>query len=472
MPDRQPPIPANVHLLTGADRDELLRRLWPQPELLPTPQQVRQFTVRVDLDDAEPPIWRRLVLAGDLTLDRLHDVLQAAMGWTDSHLHHFTMGPDEKDGRMEPFVSDIAESEGEEGILERAVRLDEVVAEPGHRLFYEYDFGDGWGHTIRVESVTALDPDAPAARCIGGQRACPPEDVGGIGGYQELMDARADPGPHDDWVAERLAWLPPGFDPASFDLDGADEQVCRLAAGGSLSGLPPLTALDEGLQQFLARLDAEGAACVASWLAGGFPDVVELDQEEALAITAPWRTLMSVVGDGIKLTGAGYLTPATVVELVGTLPWRREEWGKGNREEHVRPVAALRESATRLGLVRKANGRLQVTAAGRKLAEDPRALAHHIAGRLPLGRGDHEVHAGWVALIQGAAGVDDRDGADGRILAGIGWRVDGQPPTYEARGWARPTTWVLSLAGWNPDRYDELDHDVRARKLAQLSLRA
>ncbi len=135
------------------------------------------------------------------------------------------------------------------------------------------------------------------------------------------------------------------------------------------------------------------------------------------------------------------------------------------------PVGHLRESAARLGLVRKANGRLQVTAAGRRLAGDPLALLHHIAGRLPVGRGDHELDAGWLALVQAAAGVEDTDDSIARVLAGIGWRVDGQPPSYHARWWAAPTTEVLALAGWNPGRYADLRHDARASKLAQLALR-
>ena len=496
MSDEQPPIPANVLPLTGDDREALLRHLLDQaglagpdpvadglgflddlaarsqPELLERPEEVRRFTVRVDLDDAKPPIWRRLVLAGDLTLDRLHEVLQAAMGWTDSHLHQFTMGPVVKDYRMQPFVTDYGESEGDEGIPEREVRLDEVVAEPGHRLFYEYDFGDGWDHTLKVESIAPPDPDAPAARCVGGRRACPPEDVGGIGGYEELVEALGHPGPHDDWVEERLAWLPAGFDPAHFDLAETDDDVRRLAAGGSLSGLPPLSALDEGLQQLIAKLDRAGAAYVASRLGDGVPAEVDLAEGAALAITAPWRTFLEAAADGIRLTGAGYLPPAMVVELVATLPFRREIWGKGNREEHTPPVAHLRESAVRLGLVRKANGRLQVTAVGRKLAGDPLELVHHIAGRLPLGRGDHELDAGWLALVHAAAGLEDTDESIAAILAGIGWRVDGQPPSFHAHSWAAPTTAVLALAGWNPGRYADLRHDPRASKLAQLALRS
>ena len=113
-----------------------------------------------------------------------------------------------------------------------------------------------------------------------------------------------------------------------------------------------------------------------------------------------------------------------------------------------------------------------MTAAGRKLVAEPVALVHHMAGRLPVGRGDHETDAGWVALLQVAAG-QERDGdAVARVLGGIGWRVAGELPTYDAGFWARPTRGVLSLAGWNADGIGVLRHDPRARKLAQLALRA
>lgn len=501
MVPEQPDLPPNVVPFPGAVPDALVRQLLEQagvqvpdgllgaapgggflasdripnrrPRLLDRPAEPRQFTVRVDLDGAEPPIWRRLLLAGELTLDRLHVVLQAAMGWTDSHLHHFRIGPDAQDHLVEPFLTDFAESEGEEGIHEREVRLDQVVAEPGHRLFYEYDFGDGWEHTITVESVDPVESDAPRARCVGGQRACPPEDVGGLPGYEEVLDALASSAPPDEWMSEKLAWLPPGFDPAAFELAEADDDVRRVADGGTLSGLPPADTLDEGLRDLLSRVDLEGAVLVAGWLDDADVEGIDLDDDDALAITAPWRTLLETVGEGMKLTQAGYLTPATVVELLATLPLRRAIYGKGNREENVRPVADLRQSATRLGLLRKAHGRLHVTATGKKLADDPVALVHHIARRLPLGRGDHEVHAGWLALLQAAAGMpDDPERLDARVMGGIGWRVDGDLPTYHVRWWSAEARSVLQLAGWNPGDYEDLHHDPRARALARLALRA
>ena len=183
---------------------------------------------------------------------------------------------------------------------------------------------------------------------------------------------------------------------------------------------------------------------------------------------------LELVGGGVKLTGAGYLPPSMVHELTQRLPLAREVWGKGNREEHTPVVAALRETATSLGLVRKNKGRLLVTAAGAKLASDPTAMLHHVVGRLPIGRTEAERHAGWLTLMACAAGVDAPFSYVARALTGIGWRVDGGHGVlteWQARRLAGGTRSVLSLAGWNPAAYADLAHDERARVLAQLAVR-
>ncbi|WP_462101064.1 plasmid pRiA4b ORF-3 family protein [Mycobacteroides abscessus] len=164
----------------------------PTPEVGAVPERVRGFRVRVDLMYAKPPIWRRLVLPGDLVLDELHDVLQVAMGWQDGHLHKFGVGADRRTRAY--FVTRFDLSEGDDGLVEDGVRLDQVVSGKGDRLFYDYDFGDGWEHVLVVEDVLDDPPSAPV--CLAGKMACPPEDCGGLGGYEELA-----------------AWVRGGYDP-------------------------------------------------------------------------------------------------------------------------------------------------------------------------------------------------------------------------------------------------------------------
>lgn len=393
-----------------------------RPKLLRAGRERRCFVVRLDLDDVKPPIWRRLRVASDLRLSHLHDVIQDAMGWTDSHLHHFQMGPDSKDFRMRPFLTPFDLEEGEDdGILESDVRLDQVIGKPGQRLFYEYDFGDAWHHTVKLEKVEPWTDGDPVAKCVTGRRACPPEDVGGVGGYAELLDAldgRIEPG-HEEWMAQVLEWLPEGFDPAAFDVDEVNELLDR-------GPFPDLDLWHPEVAALLARDRSMGSMGLSLLLRQALVDEGEPEDDQADALTHRYRVLLRTVGAGLKLTAAGYLPPAVVLALYEELDLGNEWIGKGNREDQTLPVLTLRESATALGLLRKANGRLSVTKAGSKLADDPRALLDHIRSRIPLGRG-FERDAGMLLLLFAAAGQDSWQARDeaGRIAGGLGWVSEG-----------------------------------------------
>ena len=162
-----------------------------------------RYRVRVDLSGAKPPLWRRLELASGLFLDEVHEILQVAFGWTDSHLHQFGSGSRYHGPETEHYLCPYQVEEGEPGVPEEEVRLDEVLADPGDTLCYLYDFGDNWEHVIRLEAVAPWDDTAPAAACLDGRRDGPPEDCGGLGGY-ELISAAIDPlnPDHSDAVIE------------------------------------------------------------------------------------------------------------------------------------------------------------------------------------------------------------------------------------------------------------------------------
>lgn len=168
-------------LAGGLDTDDIWRR--PEPQLRPVPGTTQGFRIRVDLLRTKPPVWRRMEVPGDITLPRLHDVLQAAMGCTHSHLHRFRTG---NDRNAPEFLTQFDVDEGDEGTLEDDVRLDQIVASEGDRLWYDYDFGDGREHVLRVEKLLDAVPSVP--RCVTGKLACPPEDCGGVWGYDELAD--------------------------------------------------------------------------------------------------------------------------------------------------------------------------------------------------------------------------------------------------------------------------------------------
>ncbi len=122
------------------------------------------YRLRIDLDRTKPPLWRRLEVASDLYLDELHWIIQVAFGWDDDHLHEFSSGRGwEVEHYLCPQVDDG-------GVPEEEVRLDEVLVDRGDKLSYEYDFGDGWQHTIKLEALLPRRDSGPAARGMTGRR--------------------------------------------------------------------------------------------------------------------------------------------------------------------------------------------------------------------------------------------------------------------------------------------------------------
>ena len=152
---------------------------------LSTPQ---LFQLRIDLKGAKPPIWRRVAVRSDLTLDAVHRVIQAAFGWADAHVHQFSL-------------------DGDTALPEAQVRLDETIQEAGDSLRYLYDDTDNWDHQIKVEKIldTTVPADVPDAAVTGGRRATPPENCGGLLTEAELAEVLDDPAHFD--IAEADARL-------------------------------------------------------------------------------------------------------------------------------------------------------------------------------------------------------------------------------------------------------------------------
>jgi hypothetical protein len=152
-----------------------------------------QFCIRADLVGATPPLWRRLTLPSNLTLDRVHQVLQAAFGWTDSHLHQFSLEFGRSLPRMQQILSAFDVADGADGVPETELRLDQVLGKKDDKLRYTYDFGDGWEHLLKLEAVEPRQATDASVRCIAGRRQGAPEDVGGIYSYDNLLAVAADP---------------------------------------------------------------------------------------------------------------------------------------------------------------------------------------------------------------------------------------------------------------------------------------
>jgi hypothetical protein len=177
------------------------------------------FEIKIVLRDVRPPVSRRVQVPGESTLAELHEVVQVAMGWTDSHLHEFEVNG-ARYGQPDPDW-DIGE------VTDEAKATLSQLAGQRDRLGYVYDFGDGWTHTLTVEKILAPEPGARYPRCVSGRRACPPEDVGGPWGYDGFLEAMGDPAhPEHDACTE---WAGGPFDPARFDLDEVNPALPPLA---------------------------------------------------------------------------------------------------------------------------------------------------------------------------------------------------------------------------------------------------
>ena len=170
---------------------------------------------------ADPPVWRRLLVPAAIRLDRLHQVIQAAVGWEDYHLHAFSNGK-VRYGRPDPELR-LRD--------EREATLGDLIPRKGGRAYYLYDFGDDWEHELLVEKRLAAEPGMAYPVCVAGEGACPPEDCGGPWGYEHLREVLADP--TSDEHEDMLAWLGldkgNDFDPHRFDLNQVNRSPALAA---------------------------------------------------------------------------------------------------------------------------------------------------------------------------------------------------------------------------------------------------
>jgi hypothetical protein len=409
------------------------------PELRRPPfVDVRVFRVRVDLKRSSPPIWRRLELRSDLTLDVVHRVLQTAFSWTDTHLWRFSLGGDPfgRAGQTFPCPWDVEEGDfGDDGAVPASeVRLDETMQDVGDALHYVYDYGDNWGLILRLEDVSAVPADSPAAVLVAGRRAAPPEDCGGVTDGAELAGLLEDP--------------------ESIDIDALNTSL--------RSPYIALTEhnLDRRLIDLIGRLaysplgdDLETGA-VALMSDTEPPDAKELD-ESFRAFT--WFLDRAADG-GIPLTAAGYLRPADVAAVARVLPTMGGWIGKANRESETTPVLHFRKVLQSLGLLRKHKGALRLTRAGASAQQAREELWNRLADKLVPGADGFEADAALLLLAYAATSAGSEIPLDGvaAALTTVGWRADGHPIECRDLYWApalevlrnvtsEPTTW--------PDRW-------------------
>jgi hypothetical protein len=185
------------------------------PAKRPPKQPSSVHQLKVTLLGLKPPVWRQVAVPSDFTLGDLHHVIQFAMGWEHSHMHDFRIGKvTYLDASMPVDPSDQDEEQ---------VTLAEVAPQARRKFRYTYDFGDSWEHEIQVEAVGPPEPGTRYPVVLAGERACPPEDCGGVWGYASLLEILADPN-HPEYD-DMMEWVGTPIDPEAFNLKKANAQL-------------------------------------------------------------------------------------------------------------------------------------------------------------------------------------------------------------------------------------------------------
>jgi hypothetical protein len=180
------------------------------------------WRLKIELLDVTPTVWRRVLVPSTIKLPKLHQVFQTALGWTDSHLHEFVISGVRYSDPDPDFDDEIGHVDEQGVVLDNALGMDT-------RCFdYVYDFGDDWHHIILVEDQHLQAKSRVSIRCVAGENACPPEDVGGALRYAEFLAAIVDPA-HEEHESFR-EWSGGQFDPKRFDLEAINRTLSKIKA--------------------------------------------------------------------------------------------------------------------------------------------------------------------------------------------------------------------------------------------------
>ena len=177
----------------------------------------RRYLLKIRLLDIEPEIWRRFVVPYGISLDRLHDVIQIVMGWTDTHIYEFTIGK-KRYTECPEFKDD--------GLVCGRYRLGDLIKQKGRTFGYLYDSGDNWEHELTIEDSRYFDPELRFnVTCLDGARACPPEDVGGVPGYYNFCEILKDPD-HEEYE-NYTEWVGGKYDSEKLAVDMVNWELMK-----------------------------------------------------------------------------------------------------------------------------------------------------------------------------------------------------------------------------------------------------
>ncbi|MCF7832140.1 MAG: plasmid pRiA4b ORF-3 family protein [Candidatus Marinimicrobia bacterium] len=178
------------------------------------------YQIHILLKHSKPRIWRRILINADDPMENLHNAIQLTMGWIDCHLHEFRIG---EKAYCPKYDEDLIDWDDSYMLDYKKLKILDFLKKPNDRILYEYDFGDGWEHEIKLEKIFDADGKLLLPLCIKGKMNCPPEDSGGIWGYYHILEAISDS--EHEMHQEYKEWMDPDFDPEYFDIEEANAQL-------------------------------------------------------------------------------------------------------------------------------------------------------------------------------------------------------------------------------------------------------
>ncbi|WP_339171821.1 plasmid pRiA4b ORF-3 family protein [Anoxybacillus sp. FSL W8-1294] len=186
------------------------------------------YQLKIALRGIRPPIWRRVLVPSNITFDQLHLIIQEAMGWKNYHLYQF----ETSDAIIDvPHPLDDFSHPRKDMLDSRKIRIKTYLSQEKDKVLYTYDFGDNWEHIVTLEKIEKRMEPLTHPICIKGKRACPPEDVGGVWGYQDVIDMMQDDTRKQEreefleWYDE---WYGDDFDPEYFDIEEVNGRLATI----------------------------------------------------------------------------------------------------------------------------------------------------------------------------------------------------------------------------------------------------
>lgn len=345
------------------------------------------YQLLITLQDVQPAVWRRIQIDSTLKLSDLHKVLQTSMGWTNSHLHQFIK--DEK--QYTERTPDIEYWEEGVDVDYKRICLCDLLVYEGDSMVYNYDFGDDWMHTIVLEKIETFSSIDVKPTCLEGARHCPPEDVGGAGGYEEMQKVLNNPR-HPEYE-QYVSWLGKPFQPEAFDATKTTNQLRKRNFGmmtwEDAIRENPFGGSDETYERFEGYTATEMNVLVMSPYTDLGPIKLKPLQPDVLA-SIPILNLSKFLLETIhaagelKLTPKGSLPEKLVLAMyqTGFIPSRfieiRLKRIKKIREDDDKSFTFTRALLENAGLIKKRSNKLSLTKTGTKLLSDDAQLFVHL----------------------------------------------------------------------------------------------